>query len=58
MSNVLKIVEETKAIRWWIDDQIAKGRSNEEIEECLPAAVEFITGRLTFGQLLAATREP
>lgn len=55
MTSVTEIVENTRAIRYWIDEQIAKGKTNAEIEAELPFAAAFITGRLTYGDLLTLT---
>jgi hypothetical protein len=35
-------IEVSRAIIWWIDHQIEKGRTDEQIEAALPAAVAFI----------------
>jgi len=51
--GVIEIVENTRAIQWWIDQQWEKGKSNDEIEAMLPYAVAFITGKLTLSDLLA-----
>lgn len=48
-----EIVGNTRAIRFWIDEQIAKGRTDEEIQAELPVAAAFITGKLGYGDLLA-----
>lgn len=54
--RVLRIVHQTKAIRWWIDRQIAHGKTDEQIAAELPAAVAFITGRVSLADLLSVTR--
>lgn len=43
--RTLHIVHRTRAIRWWIDRQIESGRTDQQIEAELPAAVAFITER-------------
>jgi hypothetical protein len=30
--GVIRIVETTRAIRWWIDEQIRNGKSDDQIE--------------------------
>lgn len=47
-----RIVAETRAIQWWIDRQLERGRSDEDIAGELPVAAAFITGRLPLEQLL------
>jgi hypothetical protein len=49
-------VANTRAILWWIDRQIAEGKSDEQIRRELPVAAAFITGRLGLDDLLAAVR--
>lgn len=49
--RVRRIVQRTKAIRWWIDRQIEHGKTDEQIEAELPAAVAFITGRIGLKEL-------
>lgn len=51
--GVKRIVENTRGIRWWIDEQLARGRTSEEIEKELPVAAAFITGKLTLTDLMA-----
>jgi hypothetical protein len=55
MNAAQRAVENTRAIRWWIDRQIELGRDDDWIAAVLPFAVEFITGRLTESELLALT---
>lgn len=55
-ARVLRIVRRTKAIRWWIDEQIAHGKTDEQIEAELPAAVAFITGRIGLKELNECAR--
>jgi hypothetical protein len=45
-ARVLQIVERTRAIRWWMGQQIERGKSDEQIAAELPVAVAFITGRI------------
>lgn len=54
--RVLRIVHRTKAVHWWIDRQIADGKTNEQIAAGLPAAVAFITGRISLSDLQSVTR--
>jgi hypothetical protein len=49
--TVIRLVKETRAVSWWIDRQIEKGKTNEEIERELPVAVAFITGKITLEDL-------
>jgi hypothetical protein len=49
--RVLRLVEQTRAIRWWIDKQIADGKTDEQIEAELPLATAFITGRVSLPDL-------
>lgn len=51
MSEVQQIVARTRGIQWWIDRQIQRGKSNEEIKSELPLAIAFISGRLTVSDL-------
>lgn len=44
--RVLRLVQTTRAIRWWIDSQVERGQSDEQIAAELPVAVAFITGRI------------
>jgi hypothetical protein len=50
--QVVRIIRQTKAIHWWIDKQIADGKSNEQIERELPLAVAFIVGEIGPQELL------
>ena len=52
-SDVQRIVNETKAIRWWLDEQIEKGRPDDEIYAELPYAVAFIKGHISEADLLS-----
>lgn len=51
--SVVEIIATTRAIQWWIDEQFAKGKTNEQVERELPIAAAFITGKLTMADLLA-----
>jgi hypothetical protein len=51
--TVGQLVDETKAIRWWIDKQIADGKDDAWIEAVLPLAIQFITGRISGIELQA-----
>lgn len=55
--RVLRIVHQTKAIRWWIDSQIEHGKTDEQIATELPAAVAFITGRIGLKELDECARQ-
>lgn len=50
--SVALVVEQTRAIRWWIDEQIKRGRTDEQIAHELPVAVAFITGKISLSDLL------
>jgi hypothetical protein len=50
--GVEQVVAQTRAIQWWIDKQIARGRSDDEIALELPVATAFITGRLSLSDLV------
>jgi hypothetical protein len=50
--RVLRLVQQTRAIRWWIDKQIDHGKTDEQIEAELPIAVGFITGRIGLKDLI------
>lgn len=52
--DVVRILENTRAVRWWIDEQIRKGRSDDEIVREAPFAVAFITGQMSYAELEAA----
>lgn len=54
-TEVEQIVQQTRAVQWWIDKQIAEGRSDDEIAKLLPAAVGFITGRISLDRLVPLT---
>lgn len=51
-AKVARLVDQTHAIRWWIDKQIANGKTDEQIETELPIAVAFITGRIGLKDLV------
>lgn len=53
MTTTREIVQTTEAIRWWLDEQIRKGRTDDEIRAELPYAVAFIKGRISESDLLA-----
>ena len=50
--RVEEIVQRTEALKWWIDSELAKGKSDEEIAEGLPVAWAFITGKHSVSDLL------
>ena len=56
-SAVEEIVENTRAIRWWIDTKIEEGLSDDQIVTLLPCAVAFITGKMSESELLALVAE-
>lgn len=49
--SVERIAAEAEAIRWWVDAQIARGRTDDEIVALAPAAIAFIVGDLTLAEL-------
>lgn len=49
--RVLRRVEETRAMQWWIDRQITRGRSDEQIAQELPVAAAFIAGRVSMADI-------
>jgi hypothetical protein len=49
-------VAEVQAVHWWIDQQIAKGKTDEQIARELPVAMAFITGRLSLDALTPRAR--
>lgn len=49
--SVNRKIELARAIGWWIDRQIEKGRTDEQIEAELPVAYAFITGHISLGDL-------
>lgn len=55
--KVVRLVDQTRAIRWWIDKQIADGKTDERIEAELPLAIAFITGRLSLDRIYEAARK-
>lgn len=52
-NTVEQRVHEILAIHWWIDAQIAAGKTDDEIVRGLPVAVAVITGRIPLDQLPA-----
>lgn len=51
--SVLEIVESTRAVRAWIDEQLAAGRTEDEIVAMAPTAIAFINGDLSLSELAA-----
>lgn len=49
---VRRLVAQTRAIQWWIDKQIERGRTDEQIEAELPLATAFIIGRISIAELI------
>lgn len=49
--SVRQIVEEARAIRWWIDEQIAAGHTDDEIIALAPLAIGFINGDVSVAEL-------
>ena len=52
-TDVKTLVAQTRAVGWWIDRQIERGRSDEEIIAELPVAAAFICGRVSLDELQA-----
>lgn len=48
----LQIVEEARAIQWWIDEQIRNGKTDEWIATWLPHATAYIIGAIPMSHLL------
>ena len=44
--TVSEMVETARAMRWWVDRQIERGRTDDEIVAEFPVALAFITGRI------------
>ena len=57
MRTVAEIVENTNAIRHWIDVQIRDGRDDDWIVAMLPHAAAFICGDLGHAALLELLHE-
>jgi hypothetical protein len=49
--DVVRIVQQTRAIQWWIDQQLARDVDTATIERELPVAAAFICGRLSLDAL-------
>lgn len=49
--TVLEVVQQTDAIRWWIDKQIEDGKSDEEIRALLPVALAVISGKVSIEEV-------
>jgi hypothetical protein len=49
--SVFEIVRSVRAIHAWIDDEIAKGRTDDEIVAQAPLAIAFINGDLSLAEL-------
>jgi hypothetical protein len=46
VTEVERILANTRAIGWWIDRQIERGKTDEQIARELPVATAVITGRI------------
>jgi hypothetical protein len=57
-AKVARLVDQTRAVRWWIDKQIADGKTDEQIEAELPLAAAFITGRVNLERLITGVTSP
>lgn len=55
--SVLEIVGSVRAIRSWVDAEIAKGRTDDEIVAMAPVAIAFINGDISIGDLERAVEE-
>lgn len=49
--SVQEIVAQTRAIRYWIDEEIGKGRTDDEIVAQAPVAIAFINGDISLAEL-------
>lgn len=55
--SVAQIVSSVRAIRYWVDEEIAKGRTDEEIVAQAPLAIAFINGDISLSELTARIEE-
>lgn len=51
--TALRRVQVARAVAWWIDEQIARGRTDDEIAAMLPLAHAVITGRIPLAAVAA-----
>lgn len=51
--TALRRVQVARAVAWWIDQQIAGGRTDDEIAAMLPLAHAVITGRVRLADVAA-----
>jgi hypothetical protein len=55
--SVEEIVASARGIRYWIDEEIRKGRTDDEIVAQAPVAIAFINGDLSLAELTRKVEE-